>query len=88
MSLVEKTLPWCFPGRYPGKCNRHTLRSSSMKDHILLREIELFRNIAPEQIKKVLDISYTVKFSENETIMREGMLVIPCTSSWRGPWRW
>jgi len=59
-----------------------------MKDHILLREIELFRNIAPEQIKKVLDISYTVKFSENETIMREGMLVIPCTSSWRGPWRW
>ncbi|MFA4915233.1 MAG: cyclic nucleotide-binding domain-containing protein [Syntrophales bacterium] len=43
-----------------------------MNDHILLQEIELFRNIAPEQIKKVLNISHTVKFHENETIMREG----------------
>ncbi|MDI6776474.1 MAG: cyclic nucleotide-binding domain-containing protein [Syntrophales bacterium] len=43
-----------------------------MKDDLLLREIELFRNLTPEQISKVSDILHPVKFPENEIIMREG----------------
>lgn len=37
-----------------------------------LQETELFNNLTPEQIRKVLDICRTVSFSKNEIIMKEG----------------
>ena len=38
----------------------------------LLRETEIFRNLAEDQIRKILKISREVTFSEGEFIMREG----------------
>ncbi len=43
-------------------------------DISLLQETELFRNLSPAQIRKVLNISQTVHFSENDIIMKEGEL--------------
>ncbi len=41
-------------------------------DISLLQETELFRNLSPAQIRKVLNICQTVHFSENDIIMKEG----------------
>jgi CRP/FNR family cyclic AMP-dependent transcriptional regulator len=41
-------------------------------DISLLKETEIFKNLAPEQIRKVLRICRTVTFAENEIIMKEG----------------
>jgi CRP/FNR family cyclic AMP-dependent transcriptional regulator len=38
----------------------------------LLREIEIFRNLTEDQIRKILKISREVTFAEGEVIMREG----------------
>jgi len=42
------------------------------KDISRLKETEIFKNLTPEQIGKVLHICRTVTFSENEIIMKEG----------------
>lgn len=42
------------------------------KDISRLKETELFKNLTPEQIGKVLHVCRTVTFSENEIIMKEG----------------
>ena len=44
------------------------------KDISLLQGTELFKNLSPRQIRKVLNICRTVHFSENEIIMKEGEL--------------
>jgi CRP/FNR family cyclic AMP-dependent transcriptional regulator len=41
-------------------------------DITLLQETELFKGLSPDQIRKVLNICRTVRFSESEIIMKEG----------------
>src|SRR3972149_3626472 len=43
-------------------------------DVSLLQGTELFKNLSPEQIRKVLNICRPVRFSENDVIMKEGEL--------------
>jgi CRP/FNR family transcriptional regulator, cyclic AMP receptor protein len=42
------------------------------KDIAALKDIALFRNLTPENMKRIMDILHRVTFSENEIIMREG----------------
>lgn len=42
------------------------------KDVAALRDIALFRNLTPENIRRIMDILDRVTFSANEIIMREG----------------
>jgi len=43
-------------------------------DVSLLQGTELFKDLSPEQIRKVLHICRPVRFSENDVIMKEGEL--------------
>ena len=42
------------------------------KEISILQETELFKNLTPAQIRKVLNICRTITFSEDEIIMNEG----------------
>ena len=42
------------------------------KEISILQETELFKNLTPAQIRKVLNIFRTITFSEDEIIMNEG----------------
>jgi CRP/FNR family transcriptional regulator, cyclic AMP receptor protein len=42
------------------------------KDIASLKDIALFRNLTPDNIKRIMDIVHKVTFSANEIIMREG----------------
>jgi CRP/FNR family transcriptional regulator, cyclic AMP receptor protein len=42
------------------------------KDIASLKDITLFRNLTPDNIKRIMDIVHKVTFSANEIIMREG----------------
>ena len=42
------------------------------KDIAVLKDIALFRNLTPENMKRIMNILHRVTFPENEIIMREG----------------